>query len=79
VEGEIIILDRRNWSYLSVNDSGAALWPLMVEGTDRAALVEALRATFGIDERQAQADVAAFLRMLADHDLLEDSAQEPSR
>ena len=33
VEAEAIVLDNRTWQYLSVNQTGAALWQLLSEGT----------------------------------------------
>ena len=71
VESEIIILDRRTWAYISVNDSGAVLWHHMVEGATRADLVAALRGAYDLDEQRAEADVERFLDMLREHDLIE--------
>lgn len=75
VEGEIIVLDRRNWAYISVDGSGATLWPHIARGTSRRALIEELRAVYAIDAHRAQADVDGFLAMLRAHDLLE---QDPA-
>jgi hypothetical protein len=70
VDDEVIVLDRRTWAYLSINDSGAALWPHVVEGTTKPALVRELVARFEVDEPTAADDVEAFVAKLREHDLL---------
>ena len=50
VDGELVVLDLGASRYLSVNAAGAAMWPLLLEGTDRGALEAALAERFGIDE-----------------------------
>lgn len=70
VESEIVVLDQRDSSYLAVNQSGAALWPLLVEGATHAQLTSELADRFGIDRQRAAADVDAFLELLAQRDLL---------
>lgn len=71
VEDEVIVLDRRGWSYISINDSGSILWPRLVEGATRPELASALVEAFGIEPDRAQADVDAFVGALAEHDLIE--------
>ena len=73
VEDEIVVLDRRNWGYISINGTGALLWPHLVSGTSKRALVDALRGAFPLDEDQARNDVARFLATLVQHDLLADA------
>jgi hypothetical protein len=70
VDGEVIVLDRRTWAYISINDSGAALWPLLVEGARTLDLVDALRRTFDVEEERAREDVANFLATLRAYDLV---------
>jgi hypothetical protein len=70
VDGELVILDLRSQRYLSLNQSGAALWPLMVEGTDRAQLVEALVSAHGVGDDVAQRDIEALLGQLRGADLV---------
>ena len=72
VEGEIIVLDSSDWTYLGVNDSGAALWPLVVDGTTHALLVERLRSLYDIPTDMAERDVRAFVGALSDLGLLGD-------
>lgn len=70
VESEIVVLDQRDSSYLAVNQSGAALWPLLLEGATRSQLTAELTARFEIDDQRAAADVDAFLGLLAQRNLL---------
>ena len=74
VDGEVILLDRRTWSYLTVNGTGAALWDHVVEGTTPEDLVETLVAGFETDRHTARADVDRFLATLREHDLLAEPA-----
>jgi hypothetical protein len=74
VDGEVIVLDRRNWDYLTVNDTGAVLWQRLAEGATAAQLVRELVATFDVEEERAHADVADFLGALRGRDLLDEGA-----
>lgn len=70
VEGEVVALDLRDSTYLAINPSGAVLWPLLVDGADRAALVDRLADHYGLDDETATRDVAAFLAGLDERKLL---------
>jgi len=70
VDGEIVVLDRRTWTYLGVNGSGVLLWTQIVKGTTRSLLVECLRDTYDLDTSVAKHDVEAFLGTLSSHNLL---------
>jgi hypothetical protein len=72
VEDEVIVLDKRTWTYMGINGSGAVLWKEMAQGASTAALVAHLRATYGLDEAAATRDVGAFVQMLRGHGLLAD-------
>lgn len=74
VDDEIVVLDLRASRYLQVNDSGAFLWPLLVDGREHADLVKALTEAFSIEQTQASSDLDAFLAALTERDLL---AREP--
>jgi hypothetical protein len=71
VDGEIVALDLRRAVYLTINPSGAKLWPALVEGATREELVRRLSEEWGIAEEQAAEDVDRFVRELADQDLLD--------
>ncbi len=71
VEDELVLLDLRTQTYLSLNPTGAHLWPLMVEGTDRAALVAALCDRHHIEIAVAERDVDALVAQLREANLLQ--------
>jgi hypothetical protein len=70
VEDEVIVLDRRTWSYLSINPSGAILWPHVVKGVSRDSLADALAREFDLDAGRALAEVDDFVSKLEEHGLL---------
>ena len=70
VESEIVVLDLRRNAYLSINASGVTLWERMQAGATRAELVAHLVEVHAIDRARADADVAAFVAMLAEKGLL---------
>jgi hypothetical protein len=71
VDSELVLLDLRTQTYMSLNKTGAELWPLMVEGSERPALVEALRTRHGLTREVAERDVDALVAQLADAGLLQ--------
>ena len=73
--GEVIALDLGGGQYLSVNRSGALLWPMLQAGTSAAALVDRLVTAFGVPPERARADVDAWLALLDAENLL---VREPS-
>jgi hypothetical protein len=70
VDDEIVLLDLRTQTYLSLNPTGAGLWPLIAAGTDRAALVDALQARHDVPLEVARRDVDALVAQLREADLL---------
>jgi hypothetical protein len=71
-DGVLVVVDRRSWSYLSLNATGAALWPLLLEGATEAALVAELVKRFEVGDADARADVERLVAHLREHDLLAD-------
>jgi hypothetical protein len=71
IDEEIVALDGRTSEYLSVNRSGAALWPLLLAGATRGVLVERLTEAFDVDRATAERDLDAFLEVLSERDLLD--------
>jgi hypothetical protein len=71
IDEEIVALDGRTSEYVAVNRSGAALWPLLVAGATRGALVEQLTDAFDVDRATAERDLDAFLAVLSERDLLD--------
>jgi len=74
VGDEVMILDTASSEYLSVNRTGAVLWPLLLEGCTRQGLATALVEQFQLDEATASADAGNFLASLAALKLIEVSA-----
>ena len=70
-DGEIVVLDLRASRYLTVNGSGAFLWPRIVEGVARDQLVSDLSERYSVSIEQAGRDVDSFVNGLADRGLLE--------
>jgi Coenzyme PQQ synthesis protein D (PqqD) len=70
VEGEVIALDLESSRYLSINATGAAIWPLLVDGATKDALEVRLRERFGNVESIGD-DVQAFLSDLDGQQLLD--------
>lgn len=64
VDEEVVLLDLESSAYLAVNDTGAALWPLVAVGTTSEQLVDALTARFPVEVERARADVEAFVQQL---------------
>lgn len=72
---EVIVLDKRTWTYMGINGSGALLWRELAGGGRVPQLVACLRETYGIAEEQALRDVGAFVELLRGHGLLADDAR----
>ncbi len=56
---------------MSVNETGAFLWEMLVKGAERSALVEAMLARYEVDQSTAEKDVDAFLAQLTDKGLIQ--------
>jgi hypothetical protein len=72
VGDELVVLDLVGSAYLSVNDTGAAVWDLLDGGAARADLVAALLEAFEVDEATAASDIDEFIADLAGRGLLVD-------
>lgn len=70
VEGEIVALHHGRSAYLGINQTGAALWPQLLEGATFEDMCRTLVDRYGIDEQHARRDVTAFVEMLGEHGLL---------
>jgi hypothetical protein len=70
-EGQVIALDLPGGLYLTINRSGAVLWPMLEEGATRDELVNRLAGEFELPPERARADVDAWLEALDAQHLLE--------
>jgi hypothetical protein len=68
--GEIVILDLRTSKYLSLNNTGALLWPLLSEGAGTDDLAALLVDKFGLTPDAAASDVFSFITRLRALDLV---------
>ena len=68
---EVVVLDLRSATYLAVNRTGADLWGRLQAGVTADELAAALGERWSLARPHAESDVAAFLAVLDDHDLLE--------
>ena len=66
----MIVLDRRTWTYLGINPSGALLWKEIAQGTTLPALVDRLCDTYGRSREEASQDADDFLSALRAHELV---------
>ena len=76
VDDQVIVLDRRTWNYLTMNESGAGLWKAIAAGATRAELIEHLCQTYEVDEQTAGRDVDAFVSRMQGHKMLRPVADQ---
>jgi hypothetical protein len=70
IDREVVAVDLVSSTYLSTNESGVRLWRRLAEGATSEELAHELMHAFGIDRKQATADVQDFLDALEARDLL---------
>jgi hypothetical protein len=70
IDSDIVVLDGRDATYLTLNGSGALLWRMLAASTTRDDLVGALLETYQVEESTAAADADAFLMRLSEQGLL---------
>jgi Coenzyme PQQ synthesis protein D (PqqD) len=71
LDAEIVVLDIRQGTYLSINASGIDLWEMLVDGATRSQLQAHLVTTYELDPPRAAEDVSAFVLMLTESGLLQ--------
>lgn len=69
--GEVVVLDLKSSTYLSVNDSGSAIWRRLQEPASRDQLIDAVVEQFDVERNIAEADVDSFLDTLESRGLIE--------
>jgi hypothetical protein len=70
VEGETIAVDLRNSICLTVNASGAVLWPLLARGATLTELADALVQRWTLEADQARGDAQRFVAWLTEQGLV---------
>ena len=61
VDDEIVILEGRGSTYMSVNNSGVVIWRMLARGATRDEVIGALVTEYGIDAGLAAADADRFV------------------
>ena len=56
---------------LTLNDTGVFMWNLLIDGSDKNAIVEALINEYDIDTSTAEKDTDAFIKKLSSLDIFE--------
>jgi hypothetical protein len=77
VGAEVVVLDLRTSSYVTVNDAGALLWRRLSQGASPEELGLALAERFGLPPEDARRDSAAFLDTLVARQFV--TTEDPSR
>jgi len=70
IDGEVIALEARGSTYVAANGAGTLLWRALASGTTPDALADELVRVYGIDRRQAAADIEQFIAQLSEQGLL---------
>ena len=55
---------------ITVNNSGALMWDMLVQGTTEEALLNMLLETYEVSEKAAKADIKKFLDELLKYDIV---------
>jgi hypothetical protein len=71
VDGELVLLDLRSQNYLSLNRTGAELWPSIVAGIERDELVRQLAYRHDLSIAVAEKDLDTLVAQLREAGLLE--------
>ena len=67
---ELVFMDIETGKYFSLKGTGAAIWELLAEPREAAALYALLADEYRISPAQCQADTAPFLQRLQDAGLI---------
>ncbi len=70
VDGDRVLMHPATFAYFGLSDTGAAVWALIDDDRDAAAIVAELTTEYAADEATIGADVSAFLAGLEDADLI---------
>lgn len=70
VDGEVVIVDLANSTYLAANATATVLWPLLATGATLDELVAAVTSRFDADEGSVRVDIEEFLNVLGRQQLL---------
>jgi Coenzyme PQQ synthesis protein D (PqqD) len=74
VDGEVIAVDLKRSTYLSIRGSGMLLWIALADGATSTTLTELITSNFRVEEHRARHDVDAFIADLAERELIDELA-----
>lgn len=77
VGDEVVVFDRRDDTYLGINQSGAVLWDHLAAGCSPDDLVRALADRFGLSPGVAAQDARAFVEALRRRSLCDSDTVSP--
>ncbi len=70
VFGDVVVLDPTADRYARLNETGAVLWEALATPTSVGELARVIAQRFHIDDERALADTTAFVRQLAERELV---------
>ena len=69
--GRTVLLDVERGRYYTLDEVGGRIWGMLGEGAALAAIVDALRREYDVEESRVEADVAGLFTQLRDAGLVE--------
>lgn len=70
LDGKPLLLNLRDWTHVSLNETGARIWELLAEPTGAGVLLERLLEEFEAPEELLKRDLEGFLRQLGAEGLI---------
>lgn len=61
LDGQAVLLDLASGKYLGLNETGAIVWALLLQGTEPSEVANRLARTFSVELEAAQSDVDRFI------------------
>jgi hypothetical protein len=77
LDSGVVLLDLRDATYYTLNESASLIWRGLVEGRDQDSIVERLLEAYDCSQQQAQEDVSEVLLQFAKDGLLLETATGP--
>jgi hypothetical protein len=70
VEGETVLLDPTDWTYVYLNETASRIWEVIDEPRAVEAVVEKLLEDYEVDRTTCQEEVASFVREMVGRGVL---------
>jgi hypothetical protein len=78
LEGEAVLLDLTTRSYFRLNDTAAAIWRGMEQGSDRSVILQELCSAYAVERDEAAAELERVLGELQARGLIVAPAADPA-